>query len=193
MNAYVANLVTYPIFFFFCILCNWAKTTNNPVTAITTQRPHPLLHANHRGRAGWSHITMNAGWQDRACVKALPRHVVTGSGPQLYQECDKSSLNPEHPMEGQWETSTPALLLSSEFSQSTAALVGLLWVRLTNYLVSTAVVPANWASLQANNTAFWKQVRGLERNQSPRWEWEEDASDTVVSLQDGWLEIISSD
>ena len=66
-------------------------------------------------------------------------------------------------------------------------------MRLTNYLVSTAVVPANWASLQANNTAFWKQVRGLERNQSPRWEWEEDASDTVVSLQDGWLEIISSD
>lgn len=99
-------------YFFFCILCNWAKTTNNPVTAITTQRPHPLLHTNHRGRAGWSHITMNAGWQDRACVKALPRHVVIGSGPQLYQECDKSSLNPEHPMEGQWETSTPALLLS---------------------------------------------------------------------------------
>lgn len=63
---------------------------------------------------------------------------------------------------------------------------------LTHYFVSMAVVSANWASLQANNMAFWKQVRGLEIDQRPRWEWEESASDVVVvSLQDGWLVAIS--
>ena len=63
---------------------------------------------------------------------------------------------------------------------------------LTIYFVSMAVVPTNWASLQANNMAFWKQVRGLEIDQRPRWEREESASDVVVvSLQDGWLVTIS--
>lgn len=58
---------------------------------------------------------------------------------------------------------------------------------LTTYLVRMAVVPKNWANVQAHTMAFWKQVRGLEINQRPRLEWEESAGNAVVSLQDsGW-------
>lgn len=55
---------------------------------------------------------------------------------------------------------------------------------LTNYLVSMAVVPANWASVQVHTMAFWKQVRGLEINQRPRLEWEESAGGVVATLRE---------
>lgn len=55
---------------------------------------------------------------------------------------------------------------------------------LTNYFVSMAVVPANRASLQANNMAFWKQFTELELDQRTRQEWEESASDIVVTFQE---------
>lgn len=75
-----------------------------------------------------------------------------------------------------------------EFFQSSTAPAGLLWVLLTNYLVSMAVVPANWASVQVHTMAFWKQVRGLEINQRPRLEWEESAGGVVATLRESqWV------
>lgn len=47
-------------------------------------------------------------WQDTAGSKALPHHIAILSGPGSHQELDGVSLNIQHPMKGQWETSTPA-------------------------------------------------------------------------------------
>lgn len=70
--------------------------------------PYSSPSADHAGE-GLGYIKpWMLSWQERACIKSLPHHVAIACVPQSHQECDNTSLNIQHPLKGQWETSTPA-------------------------------------------------------------------------------------